>query len=606
MTHSAFRTPHSTLVRLLQLAAPFKGWMALSVLLGALTIGSSIGLMAASVWIIASAALHPSVADLAVAIVGVRFFGIARGVFRYLERLVSHHVNFSLLARLRVWFYSAIEPLAPARLMTYRSGDLLTRIVGDIETLQNFFIRVIAPPLVAIVIALAMAVFLGGYAPSLAAVVLMFMALAGVVIPIGVQRLSRTTGQRLISVRSEMNAQLIDGLQGVSDLIAFGQAGHQSARVKALGRELIRLQRRMASITGLHNALGTLLANLAMWSALIIAIPLVRDTRLSGVDLAVIALATLASFEGVLALPLAFQYLETNLQAAKRLFEIVDDQRPIAAADMGRRGGTIPKEVSAPLRLSGTIHVDALSFRYNAHDPLVLDQINFDLQPGKTLAIVGPSGAGKSTLINLLLRFWDTTDGTITLNGIDLRDTDPDEVRRMIGVVSQTTHLFNTTVRENLLIARPDASEDEIIHAAQQAQIHDFIQSLPQGYDTPIGEQGLKLSGGERQRLAIARALLKNTPIIFLDEPTANLDPITERDVLRALRSLTAQRTTLIATHRLIGLEEADEIIVLRSGRVIERGQQAELLQIDGAYHRMWNFQNQVIASTYIAGFAAD
>ncbi len=310
---STVSSPASFIIfrRLLTLAAPFKAWMAFSVLLGTLTIGSSIGLLATSAWIIATAALRPSVADLAVAIVGVRFFGIARGVFRYLERLVSHHVNFSLLAKLRVWFYTAIEPLAPARLMTYRSGDLLSRIVGDIETLQNFFIRVIAPPLVALVIALAAAIFFAAFDVSLAIVIVIFMIVIGVIVPLGVQRLSRATGRQLIAVRSDLNVALIDGLQGAADLIAFGRERDQAARAATLSTELTRLQSRMASITGLHTALGLALTNLAMWCVLLIAIPLV-STRLTGIDLAVLALASLASFEGVLALPLAFQYLEAE------------------------------------------------------------------------------------------------------------------------------------------------------------------------------------------------------------------------------------------------------------------------------------------------------
>jgi len=565
--------------------------MLISVLLGTLTIGSSIGLMAASAWIIASAALHPSVADLAVAIVGVRFFGIARGVFRYLERLVSHHVNFSLLARLRVWFYTAIEPLAPARLAQYRSGDLLSRIVGDIETLQNFFIRVIAPPIVALLIAIGMGIFLAAFSPAVALVVLAFMALVGVVVPIVVRRISRDAGQRLVLVRSELNTQLIDGLQGAADLIAFGEAHHQAARVKTLSRELARWQSRMASITALHNACGALLTNLALGAVLLIAIPLVNAAQLKGVDLAVLALATLASFEGVLALPLAFQYLETNLQAANRLFEIADVQ---SKASLAKVSPINLEPVTKPSQ-GYSLVVKDLSFRYNAAEPLALDRLSFDLQSGRSLAIVGPSGAGKSTLINLLLRFWDTEQGRIEIGGRDLRDFDPDEARRLFGVVSQQTHLFNTTVRENLLLAKPAATEAEIISSAQQAQLHDFIQSLPQGYDTLIGEQGLRLSGGERQRLAIARALLKNAPILILDEATANLDPITEREVLRVIQAATSQRTTLMITHRLVGLENVDEILVLRAGRVVERGRPDELLQMDGLYRRMWHLQQQTL-----------
>ena len=593
----------NTFYRLLRLTAPYTWWIALAALLGAATIGSSIGLMATAAYIIASAALHPSVADLAVPIVGVRFFGIARGVFRYLERLVSHHVNFSLLARLRVWFYAAIEPLAPARLMSYRSGDLLTRIVSDIETLQNFYVRVIAPPVIALIIAIAMGLFLGGYAPALAPVVLTFMFLVGVVMPAAARRISQSANRRMVQARAELNVLLVDGIQGIADLIAFGREQAQAERVKSRSRELIHLQGRMAAITALHNASGNLLTHLAMWVVLLLAIPMVTTARLDGVYLSVLALATLASFEGVLALPLAFQYLESNLQAARRLFEIVDEKqtgrgRARTSLALSSAEGADEKSIRVHPRSSASysITVENLGFRYAPEEPLALDHVSFELRAGESLAIVGPSGAGKTTFVNLLLRFWDDYEGYILLAGRDLRDYSPDEVCAQIGVVSQQTHLFNTTVRENLLLARPQAIEDEIVRAAQQAQIHDFICALPQGYDTLVGEQGLRLSGGERQRMAIARALLKDAPIIILDEPTANLDPLTERAVLRAISALTQQRTTLIITHRLVGLENVGEILVLCAGRVVERGTHAELLQTSGLYCRMWELQNAVLS----------
>jgi ATP-binding cassette subfamily C protein CydC len=209
------------------------------------------------------------------------------------------------------------------------------------------------------------------------------------------------------------------------------------------------------------------------------------------------------------------------------------------------------------------------------------------------VAIVGPSGAGKSTLINVLLRFWEYESGTITLGGRDLRDYAPDDVRACFGVVSQGAHLFNASVRENLRLARPEASDDEVAAAAREAQIHDFVRSLPQGYDTLIGERGMRLSGGERRRLAIARALLKDAPIVILDEATADLDTLTARDVLAAVRTLTTDRAVLVITHRLVGLEDVDEILVLHGGRVLERGTHADLLRAGGWYARMISLQEQ-------------
>jgi ABC-type multidrug transport system fused ATPase/permease subunit len=235
--------------------------------------------------------------------------------------------------------------------------------------------------------------------------------------------------------------------------------------------------------------------------------------------------------------------------------------------------------------------VGDLRFRYETEERPALDGISFQLDPGSSLAVVGPSGAGKSTLINLLLRFWDYDEGNIRLGGHELRDYRGEDARRMISVVSQRTHLFNDTIKGNLLLASPDAGDQDLIQAAKLAQIHQFIQSLPLGYDTWTGEGGVRLSGGERQRIAIARALLKDAPILILDEPTANLDALTAREVMKALYGLMEGRTTLIITHRLVGLEEVNQILVMREGRIIERGSHDDLIQAGGFYDRMLKLQ---------------
>jgi len=588
--------------RLLRLAIPFWRWMALSVLLGFLTIASSIGLMATSAWVIAHAALRPSIADLQVAIVGVRAFGIARGLLRYLERLVSHEATFRLLAQIRTWFYRALEPLAPARLMQYRSGDLLARIVADVDTLENFYIRAIAPPLVAVLTAALMVVFLGGYDPLLAGVLLIFVLLTGIGLPALTGRLGRAPGRAIVAARADLNAALIDGVQGMADLVAFGAEGRQAARIREMSGRLVRAQNRMAAITGVQSGLNTLLVSWATLAVLTAAIP-----RVQGVDLAPVALAVIASFEALAPLAAAAQTLESNLAAARRLMEIVDSAYPLPLSLRERRDNVtdFPSAVTKQgtgdkgdewRGSAGGLAIQSLRFRYAPDLPPALDGIDFTLPEGGRLAVVGPSGAGKSTLINLLLRFWDYTEGEILLGGRDLREIPQDDVRRQIGVVAQSTHLFNTTIRENLLLARPNATEADMIAAAQRAQIHTFIASLPDGYDTFVGEQGLRLSGGERQRIAIARALLKDAPILILDEATANLDAVTERAVMGAIHDLMAGRTTLIITHRLVGLEIADEILVMDKGRVVERGRHADLLAAGGLYRRLWELQNQVLA----------
>lgn len=557
-------------MRLLRLTAPFAGWMALAALLGLATVGSSIGLMAASAYIISKAALHPSIAELQVAIVGVRFFGISRGLSRYLERYVSHQVTFKLLARLRVWFYQHVEPLAPAQLMTYRSGDLLNRIVADIDTLEHFYVQVIAPPVVALLTALLLGLLLASYDGRLAATGLLFLALLGLGLPLLARRLSRGVGQRLVTTRAELRVTLVDTFQGLADLLACDREEAQLEQVRRLSHTLTAAQQRMTWLTGLHSALSVLLAALATLAMLVVAIPLVRSGQVDGVYLGLVVLATLASFEAVMPLAAAFQNLDSSLAAAKRLFELAD-AKPVGAVVLPDEKSPLSVEAGETGR-SLSLVVDNLHFRYHPDAPPALDGVSFTLPEGGRLAIMGPSGAGKSTLVHLLLRFWEYQAGRIELGGRDLRSYTPEEVRGLIGVVAQQIHLFNTTVRENLLMARPEATFEEMVKAARQAHIHDFIEALPQGYDTWLGEQGLRLSGGERQRLAIARAILKNAPLLILDEATANLDALVEREIRQSLYTLMKGRTTLIITHRPPDLKLADEVIVLNAGRVVKQG----------------------------------
>lgn len=582
---SATRHP-SPLLRLLGFLRGSWGGVALSVLLGAATIAASVGLMGASSWLISMAALRPSIAELQVAIVGVRFFGLSRGAARYLERLVSHSVTFRLLARLRVWFYERLEPLAPARLMQRRAGDLLNRIVADVETLEHFYVRAVAPPLVALVIVGATALFLGRYTPALGWTYLGFALLLGLALPFVAHALSRKPGAALADLRSALRVRAVDYIQGLPDLLAFGQGRDYRARLEAEGRHYGRAQRRMAQVTGLASAAGVVFTNLGMWSVLALSIPLVASGRLDGVMLAVLALMAQASFEAVQPLPLAAQMLASSLASARRLFEVVSGQPPAVGSRGAMAGGAQP---------GAGLQVEGLTFCYPGADQPALRRVSFELPPGKMMAVVGPSGAGKSTLVNLLVRFWDAPPGSIRLDGRDLLEVPEEEVRGRFGVISQRTYLFNASIRANLLLANPSAAREQIEQAARQAGLHDFISGLPQGYSTLVGERGVRLSGGERQRLAIARALLREAPILLLDEPTANLDPLTERLILENIFSLARGRSLLFITHRLVGLETMDEILVLENGRVVERGSHRELSRRGGLYQRMLAIQQRVL-----------
>jgi thiol reductant ABC exporter CydC subunit len=585
---------------LIRLAAPFKNLIALSTLAGAATILSGVGLMGASAYIISAAALRPSIAELQVAIVGVRFFGISRGIFRYLERYLSHQVSLRLLASLRVWFYRSLEPLAPARLMSRRSGDLLARIIGDIESLQNFYVRALAPPLTALVVGLVVCIFLSRFDPVLGLALALILVVTGVGIPVLVRVIGKPIGRQLVAQKAILNATIVDSIQGIADLLACGRQDSQMGRIDDLSRSLAHSQSRMAALLGLQEGLTSLLANIGMWIVLWLAIPLVSAGHIPGVYLAVLALAALSAFEAATPLPLAAQYLESNLQAAGRLFEIVDAKPEVRdPAEPARTPENFGLRVEQlrfhyPFELPGEFSEEAASRSDLQDRSRVIDGLSFELPAGGKLAVVGPSGAGKSTLVRLLLRFWDYQEGAIFLDGSELRCFAQDDVRRRVGVVLQNAYLFSASVRDNLRLARPKATQAEIENAARMAQLDAFIQTLPEGYGTWIGEQGLRLSGGERQRLAIARAFLQDAPFLILDEPTANLDALTERRVFEAIYKMMQGRTSLLITHRLIGMEAMDEIIVLDRGVAVERGRHADLLELDGFYRRMWDLQRQV------------
>lgn len=584
---SSVPPPPSPLPRLLSFLNGNWRLVALSVLLGAGTIGASVALMGTSAWLISTAAVAASVADLGVAVVGTRFFGIARGLLRYAERLVSHDVTFRLLSRLRVWFYEKLEPLAPARLMEFRAGDLLARIVGDVETLEHFYVRVVSPPLTAVLVGLFTSIFLASFYPALAPVFLTFFLALGLLLPLLAQTLSRRPAARTVRLRADLHTRLVDGIQGMADLLAYGRGAERLKQIAAAGDDYGEAQRRMARVTGLHSGLSTLLTNLGMWTVLYLCIPLVNSGELAGPMLSSLALLTFAAFEAVTPLPLAAQMWNSAREAARRLFEVVDTE-PVISEQSSVTSEQLPVA-------NYQLQITDLTFAYpNAATP-ALDRVTFNLQPGASVAIVGPSGAGKSTLANLLLRFWEYDSGEIRLDGESLHGLDPDEVRARIGLVSQNAYFFNASVRENLRFARRKVTQEEIEAAARSAQIHDFILRLPKGYDTFIGEQGLRLSGGERQRLAIARALIKDAPILILDEPTANLDPLTEKQALETLFGLMKRKTSLLITHRLAGLENVDEILVMDRGRIVERGTHAELLARAGLYRRLWDLQNRIL-----------
>lgn len=557
--------------RLLALLRPYRRWMLAGIALSTGVVLANVALLALSGWFItgmAMAGLGLGVINFFTPSAGIRALAIVRAFGRYGERLVTHDATLRVLSQLRVWFYQQLEPLAPARLQHYRGGDLLSRLRADIDTLDNFYLRVLAPGAAAVLSVLLMIAFMALFSVPVALVDLAGLLIVGVLLPLWAQRLGSVPGTRAVAVRSTLRSAVADGVRGSGELRVYQASARHAARIDQLSHALVSQQRRQAWINALSSAGSGLISRLSLWLALLLAIPLVAAARLSGPDLAMVAFFVMASFEGVVGLPLAFQTLGETAAAARRIFEVVDAAPAVVDP---------PHDAEPPrvfdLRLIG------LRMRYETDSAWALDGVDLHVLAGSRVAIVGPTGAGKTSLFNVLLRFWPFQEGTFEIGGRPLQAFSGEAIRGWCATVAQQTHLFNTSIRQNLLLARPDASEEQLLEALRQAHVHDEIIAFRRGLDTLVGEIGVRLSGGQARRVAIARALLKDAPILLLDEPTEGLDATAEHAVLQALEGLMAGRTTLVTTHRPQVLRHVDHVIVLHAGRVVEEGDPAFLLE---------------------------
>jgi ATP-binding cassette subfamily C protein CydC len=570
------------LLRLLRLFRPYLAWLLPGILLSFVTLMANVALMALSGWFISAMAIAGAAGasmNYFTPAALIRAAAIARTAGRYAERLVTHEATFRLLAELRVWFYRRLEPLAPAGLEAWRSGDLLSRIRADIDTLDNVYLRLLVPAAVALLAILVFTAVLWCYRPVLALVEGLLLLVAGVAVPWLVNRLGQRAGRRKVEISAHLRAALVTDLQGMGELLVYGAAEDHAARLQTLSRELAQQQRTLSHLNGFSQGAVGLCANLAMWAIVVLAVPMVSGHLLAPQHLAMLALFALASFEAVTPLPLAMQTLGESLAAARRIFSLADSLPAV----------TEPVEpLAMPERFA--YRFQDVSFRYRPDGPDVLHGVSLQLAPGRKLAVVGATGCGKSTLASLLLRFREPTGGSLLLNERSLQHYSGEALREHIAALTQQTHLFNTTIRDNLLLARPDAGRLVIEQACETALIHDFISAQPDGYDTVTGETGVRLSGGQARRIAIARALLKNAPLLILDEPTEGVDPETARQLMtNILARVEARRQgMLLITHQLQGLERMDEILVMAEGRVVESGNHQELMDARGYYWRMY------------------
>ena len=553
--------------------------MMMGTFFGLITLLSSVGLLALSGWFLsatAHAGLTASTAQLFnyfLPSIGLRIFAISRTLGRYVERIVSHDATFRMLESLRVWFYKRIEPLAPARLLQYRSGDILNHIVSDIDALDNLYLRVLSPTIAACGLAVILTIFLFIYSPFIAMASLGFMVFAGFVLPASAAAAGASDGRDITRLTARLRMHVVEGLQGISELLMYGRVQEYLKQVSQDNRELLSIQKHMSHIRGVCIAGVILLSGLAVLTALYHGSLLVNQGILQGPYLAMIALAVLAAFESVMPLPSAYQYLGHTKEAARRLLDVVE---------------TAPA-VKFPLHSKGRpdqydIVFEGVSFRYTENAPFALRDVSFRVPAGQHVAVIGQTGAGKSTLAHLVVRFWDPTSGMIMIGSEDIRIFSESDLRSNISLVSQQAHLFSASLRDNLRIGRSGADDRELWQALDAVHLSEFVRSLPSGLDTWVGESGRLLSGGQARRLAVARAILRDAPIWVFDEPTEGLDVVTERLILESLFDHTLDKTVLLITHRLVDLDRMDLVMVMEDGRIIEQGTHSELLKNKSRY----------------------
>jgi ATP-binding cassette subfamily C protein CydCD len=554
-----------------------RGRLALALTLGSLALGSAVGLMATSGWLISRASQQPPVLYLMVAVTATRTFGIGRAIFRYGERLVSHDAVLRMLADTRVAVYRRLERLAPAGLRQTRRGDLLSRLVTDVDALQDYWLRWLLPAGAALLVSAGSVAFTAWLLPEAGAALAVGLLVAGAGVPLVTGAVARRAERRLAPARGVLATRVTDLLTGTAELTVAGALPARTAEVRRADGTLTRIASRAATATALGDGLTALISGLTVTCAALLGAQAVADGRLGGVLMAVVVLTPLAAFEAVLGMPLAVQYRQRVHRSAERVYEVLDAPTPVREPEQPRPAPDTP----FPLV------VKDLTARHAGQDRNALAGLDLTLEEGRRIAVVGPSGSGKTTLAQVLLRFLDTDRGSYTLAGVDANTLDGDDVRRLVGLCAQDAHLFDSSVRENLLLARKGADERELRDALARARLLQWTDSLPDGLDTLVGEHGARLSGGQRQRLALARALLADFPVLVLDEPAEHLDLPTADALTADLLAATEGRTTVLITHRLAGLEDVDEVIVLDEGRVVQRGTFAELAAVPGQLRAM-------------------
>jgi thiol reductant ABC exporter CydC subunit len=544
----------ATLWRVAVIGRPVSGRLLLAVVAGVAATGAAIGLTATSAWLISRASERPPVLDLMIAVTAVRAFGISRGALRYAERLAAHDAAFRVLALLRSRAYARLERLAPAGLVEFRSGDLLARLVDDVDGLADLWLRLLLPYSIALIAAAAATALVWVFVPPAAIALTVSVLFVAFAVPIVTIDVARRGERRISAARGEMAAATLEVLAGAPELLVAGATEARLADLSGIDARLAAAEARTAAGTGLGALLSGLASGAAVWIGVVAGIAALRAGSIPGVILAVVALTPIAVHEALSGLVPASQHLPGLAAMASRLLDVTLRPDPVVEPAAPE---ALPGPVLGPgVRAAGSygLRCRGLRARYDptGRDALVLPDI--DLAPGARLLVTGPSGSGKSTFAAVLVRFLEPSAGSVELvasaRSVDIRRVTGDDVRRAICLCAQDPHVFDTSVVENVRLARPAATDAEVRAALEAAQLRRWIESLPDGLATLVGEHGAALSGGQRQRLSLARALLADAPVIVFDEPTEHLDEGTAAALTADLLAVTAGRTVVMITHR--------------------------------------------------------
>lgn len=546
------RSNLSCMARLITLVGPLTGVMLLAITLGVLGfIAATLIPVLGGVGIL-SVLNHQDTLPLIFLVAAL--CALLRGVFRYGEQTCNHYIAFKLLAILRQKVFAALRRLAPAKLDGRDKGDLISVITSDIELLEVFYAHTISPAAIALVMSLLTAAFLAWFHWAYGVLALLAYATVGILLPVLASRRSGDTGNRMRQKAGQLSAFVLDSLRGVDETIQYHGQAQRLSELEGRTDDLSRVQQDMSRITGTNTAVTHTVIWLYDLALLALGLVLLEQGQVNFGGVLVPLITLMSSFGPVVALANLGATLQSTFAAARRVLDILDEA-PVVEEVSGQ----------SATRFHGAACED-LTFSYGGET--ILDGLTLDFPKGKVVGIVGRSGSGKSTLLKLLMRFWDRQSGAVTISERDVRNINTSDLRSMQGYMTQDTDLFHDTILKNILIARPDATREEVEEACKKASIHDFILTLPQGYDTPVGELGDTLSGGERQRLGLARAFLHNAPFLLLDEPTSNLDSLNEAEILRSLHRERDQRTVILVSHRRSTMGIADQVHSVEHGRV--------------------------------------